>query len=51
MINHDFVGRGRVIHSPRCASAGVPFRSRMNNYWMTNKARWSQPLTGAKIPR
>jgi hypothetical protein len=30
--------RGRSYSQPRCAGLGGPFRSPMNNYWMTNNA-------------
>jgi len=38
VINHDFVERGRVIHSLAAPALAEPFRSPMNNYWMTNNA-------------
>jgi hypothetical protein len=38
VINHDFVERGRVIHRLAAPALAEPFRSPMNNYWMTNKA-------------
>jgi hypothetical protein len=34
----SFYGLRQSYSQPRCASLGGPFRSPMNNYWMTNKA-------------
>jgi hypothetical protein len=38
MLKHDFVQRGQSYSQSHSASFGEPFRSPMNNYWMTNKA-------------
>jgi hypothetical protein len=49
VINHDFVDRGRVIHSLAPPAFGGPFRSPMNNYWMTNNAMPFRRVQGPEL--
>jgi hypothetical protein len=51
LINHEFVGHGRVIHSLAAPAFEGPFRSAMNNYWMTNNAiQITTPAVTAPAP-